>query len=195
MQFRTGSVRLVLLSVGLALGLIAVPTAQVAACSCAFSEMPQAIRDAEVAFIGTLVATDDAIPALGDPMMDEITWTWDVERSRDPISADRAVVDAFPDSGANCGVAFGLDERWLVLGHVEDGRLMTHGCMRNHRMDGSDPDTETIIDDDVTATVGVTPGEAPASESGLPLPMPMLVALAGAAVVLVASAWAFRRAR
>jgi hypothetical protein len=195
MTSRIAPVRLALLSVGLALGLLAVPTAQVAACSCAFTELPQAIRDAEVAFIGTLVATDKAIPALGDPMMDEITWTWAVDRSRDPISADRAVVDAFPDNGANCGVAFGIDERWLVLGHVEDGRLMTNGCMPNHRIDGSDPDTEAIIDEFVTATVGVTPREQPASESGLPLPMPVLVALAGAALLLGASAWAFRRAK
>lgn len=195
MRSRTGSVRLALLSVGLALGLIAVPTTQVAACSCAFSEMPQAIRAAEVAFIGTLVATDSAIPALGDPTMEKITWTWEVDRSRDPISASQAVVDAFPDNGANCGVAFGIDERWLVLGHVEDGRLMTNGCLPNHRMDGSDPDTEAIIDGIVTASVGVTPREAPASESGPPVPMPVLVALAGAAFVLVASAWMFRRAR
>lgn len=193
MRSRTVPLRLVLLSIGLALGIVAVPTAQVAACSCAFSEMPQAIRDAEVAFIGTLVATDSAIPALGDPATEEIAWTWSVDRSREPISADQALVNAWPDNGANCGVAFGIDERWLVLGHLEDGRLATNGCARNHRMDGSDPDTEAIIDEMVTASVGVTPGAEPVADSGLPLPL--VVAAAGTALLVVASALVFRRAK
>lgn len=195
MRSRTGALRCVLLSIGLALGLIAVPTARVAACSCAFSEMPQAIRDADVAFVGTLASADGAIPALGDPTMDEIAWTWSVERSRDPMSATQASLDAWPDNGANCGVAFGIDERWLVLGHLEHGRLLTNGCMRNHRMDGSDPDTEGIIDEMVAVTVAVTPGGAPVEDSALSVPLPLLVAIGGAAFVLLASALAFRRAR
>lgn len=193
MQSRTAPIRLVVLSIWLAIGLIAIPTSRVAACSCAFTEMPQAIRDAEVAFVGTLVAIDEPIPPLGDPAMEEMAWTWDVERARDPMSADQASLNAWPDNGANCGVAFAVEQRWLVLGTVEDGRLTTNGCMRNHLMDGSDPDTEAIIDEMVTVGVGATPGEAPAAESGLPLPL--LVAGAGAAFLLIASAWAFRRAR
>jgi hypothetical protein len=195
MRSRIGAIRLVPFAMLLAVGVIAIPTARVAACSCAFTEMPQAIRDADVAFIGTLVATDSAIPAMDDPAMEEIAWTWSVDRSREPISADRAFVSAWPDNGANCGVAFAIDERWLVLGQIEDGRLQTNGCMRNHRMDGSDPDTEAIIDEMVTATVGVTPRETPGPGSELGVPIPVLVALAGAAIVLAASVWAFRRAR
>jgi hypothetical protein len=181
----------VLLSLWLALGLVAIPTARVAACSCAFTELPHAIRDADHAFVGTLIGTDRAIPSLGEPTMDEIAWTWIVERSRDPISASQASVAAWPDNGANCGVAFGIDERWLVLAHLEDGRLVTNGCMPNHRMDGSDPDTEAIIDGLVTASVS----PVGASTGGSPLPVPLLVALAGVALMVAASVWAFRRAR
>ena len=193
MRSDTGPLRLVLLSIWLAVGLIAIPTSRVAACSCAFTEMPQAIRDAEVAFVGTLVATDGPIPPLGEPAMEERAWTWDVERARDPMSADRASLNAWPDNGANCGVAFAIDQRWLVLGTVEGGRLTTNGCQRNHLMDGSDPDTEAIIDEMVTVGVGATPGETPVAESGFPLPL--LVAAAGAAFLLIASVWAFRRDR
>jgi hypothetical protein len=185
--------RLALLAIGLALGLIAVPTARVAACSCAFSELPQAIRDADLAFVGTLVATDGAVPALGDPTMDEIEWTWNVEQARQPISASQAVLHAWPDNGGNCGVAFGIDERWLVLGHLEDGRLQTNGCMRNHRIDGSDPDTEAIIAEMVS--VPVSPGGPTDAGSAPPVPAPLLVAVVGAALVVAASVWAFRRAR
>jgi hypothetical protein len=181
------------LSLGFAIALFAVPTARVAACSCAFSEMPQAIRDADLAFVGTLVATDAAVPAPGNPAMDEIEWTWNVERARQPITASRALLQAWPDNGGNCGVAFGIDERWLVLGHLEDGRMVTNGCMRNHRMDGSDPDTEAIIAEMVS--VRVTPGSPTSAGSPPAVPAPLLVAITAAAFVVVASVWAFRRAR
>jgi hypothetical protein len=183
----------VLLSLGLSLGLVAIPTARVAACSCAFTELPQAIRDADVVFVGTLVGTDHAIPPLGEPAMEEISWIWKVERSRDPMSAVQASLVAWPDNGANCGVAFGIEERWLVLGHLEDGRLMTNGCMSNRRMDGSDPDTEAIVDEMVTTAV--SPADESTGRSPLSVPLPLLVALAGAALVVAASVWAFRRAR
>ncbi len=179
-----------LIVIGLVAGLAIAPTARVAACDCAMTELPQAIRDAEVAFIGVLAGTDEPLPApvAGGPP--EITWTWQIERSRDPISADRISVTAWQDDGANCGVAFGVDERWLIVGDVADGRLQTNGCMRNQRMDRTDPDGEAIIESLVTHSVA--PGEP--AEGGAPsVPMPVIVLLAGAAAVALISFMAFRR--
>lgn len=183
-------IRLLLVAIGLAAGLAVAPTARVAACDCAMTELSQAIRDADVAFVGRLAGTDEPVvaPAAGGPP--PITWTWNVERSRDPISADTISMTAWHDDGANCGVAFGVDERWLVMGHVEEGLLQTNGCMSNQRMDGSDPERDAIIDSLVTYSV--IPAADPADGG---LPMPVVFLLAGAAVLGVISVVAFRRAR
>ena len=176
------------MAIGLVAGLAVAPTARVAACDCAMTELSQAIRDADVAFVGRLAGTDEPVvaPAGGGPP--PITWTWNVERSRDPISADTISMTAWHDDGANCGVAFGVDERWLVMGQVEEGRLQTNGCMTNLRMNGTDPQRDAIIDSLVTNPVG--PAGEPA-EGGLPIQV--VVLLAGAAAVGLISIVAFRR--
>ncbi len=81
-------------------------------------------------------------------------WTWTIERSRDPLSVDHITIGAWEDDGANCGMTFGANERWLVLGYLEEGRLLTNGCMRNQRIDGSDPEGEEIIDSLLPHSVG-----------------------------------------
>lgn len=181
-------IRLLLVAIGLVAGLVVAPTARVTACDCAMAELSQAIREADVAFVGRLAGTDEpvAAPAVGGPP--QITWIWNVERSRDPISADRLSVTAWPDDGANCGVAFGVDERWLVMGQVEEGRLQTNGCMSNLRMNGTDPERDAIIDSLVTHPVRPT-GEP----ADVGLPTPVVVLLAGAAALGVISIVAFRR--
>ena len=174
--------------IGLIAGLAIAPTARVAACDCAMTELSQAIRDAEVAFVGRLAGTNEpaVAPAAGGPP--QTTWTWNVERSREPISADTISVTAWPDDGANCGVAFGVDERWLVMGQVEEGRLQTNGCMSNRRMDGIDADSEAVIDSLVIYSVRPT-GEP--ADGGLPTQV--LVLLIGAAALGLISVVAFRR--
>ena len=183
--------RLVPVALGLVSGLLWVPTTRVAACDCAFTELPQAIAQADVAFVGTLVGAEP-LPAAGAPS-EEIALTWQLERSRDPIDAQVVTVEAWPDDGANCGVTFAADERWLVLGHLEEGRLATNGCVRNHRIDGTDPDSEATIEDLVA--VPVAGDGAAAGESGFAVPMPILAVLAGVAVVVAIGAVAFRRER
>lgn len=178
-------------AVALVIGLSAVPVARVAACSCAMTELPVAIREAEVAFVGTLQGTDQAMP-LGAAPFEEASWTWAVERSRDPIDTASISIIAWPDDGANCGVAFANEERWLVLGHLdESGRLATNGCMANRRMDGEDPETEASIEALLTETVEADPPEAP----GFELPTPILVVFAGAIAIALVSVVAFRRDR
>jgi hypothetical protein len=183
-------VRLLLVAIGLVAGLAVVPAARVAACDCAMTELSQAIRDADVAFVGRLAGTDEPVvaPAAGGPP--PVTWTWNVERSRDPISADTISMTAWHDDGANCGVAFGVDERWLVMGQLVEGRLQTNGCMSNLRMDGSDPERDAIIDSLVTYSV--RPASEP-EDGGLP--MPVMVLLVGAVALGVISVAAFRGGR
>lgn len=170
-----------------AIAVTAVPIATVSACSCAMSELPEAIRTADVAIVGTSVAVASA--GKGE-MGDRIVTTWDVERSRDPIDAGRIAIESWGDSGANCGMTFATDERWLVLAYAgEGGVLETNSCMLNRRLDGSDPEAEAVITEAVTRT----PTGEPDEEAGIAVPLPILVM--GGAVVLIGgiSVLAFRR--
>jgi hypothetical protein len=97
---------------------------------------------------------------------------------------------AWNDDGANCGVMFASGERWLVLGYLEDGRLLTNGCMRNQRLDGSDPDGEALIAELLPIEVGSTPG----SGGELSLLVPLIVAGAAALLIGLIGLFAFRRA-
>lgn len=183
-------IRLLLAVIGLVAGLVVGPATRVAACDCAMTELSQAIRAADVAFVGRLAGTDEPVVAPADSGPPPITWTWNVERSREPISADTMNVTAWHDDGANCGVAFGVDERWLVMGQAQEGRLQTNGCMSNLRMNGTDPERDAIIDSLVIYSV--RPAGEPA-ESGLP--MQVVVLLVGAAALGVISIVAFRGGR
>lgn len=178
-----------LFSLALVAGLSAVPVATVMACDCARTELPDAVRDADLAIVGTLVGREDSPPAGTDALPAEYTWTWQVERSRDPIDAVQVSVTAWEDNGANCGVMFGADERWLVLGYLEDGRMLTNGCVRNQRIDGSDLEGEAMIDSLLPVAV-----ESQSSTGGeLPVPPPVIVAAAAAVLIGLIGAVAFRR--
>ena len=74
------------------------------------------VREAEVAFVGTLVG-GSAEGKAGGAVQQPILTTWAVERSRDPLDSDRMSISTWPDDGANCGTAFGANERWLLLAY------------------------------------------------------------------------------
>jgi hypothetical protein len=175
-----------LAALSLAGALSVVPLATVSACSCAMSELPQAIQTADLA----IVATSISVEPLGKGEMGErLATTWDVERSRDPLDARLVSIESWADGGANCGISFGTNERWLVLAYRGDSALETNSCMLNRRLDGSEPDTEALI----TEMLMETPSAA-AAESGIDIPIPIL-AIAGAVVLVGAvSVVAFRRA-
>lgn len=180
-----------LAALALVLGVSAVPIATVTACDCMFTELPDAVRDADVAIVGTLVGRSEAAPAIDRGLPPEQTWSFAVERSRDPIDATRVDVVAWDDDGANCGVSFATDERWLVLAFLEDGRLLTNSCMRNQRLDGSDPDGEAVI-----ASLVAVPVESPSSsDAGIQVPAPLLIASGMAVLVGIVAAVAFRTRR
>lgn len=181
-------IRLVVAFVLLACMAAAAP-ARVAACDCAWTELPQAVREAEVAFVGTLVGgSAEGSGAGGAPQ--PILTTWAVERSRDPVASDRIEISTWPDDGANCGTAFGANERWLLLAYRGDNGLETNGCMRNHRMDGGDPESEAVIEELVTVSVTAsTPPQGP----GFEVPVPLLIGMGALLVIGLISVLAFRR--
>lgn len=181
-----------LLALVVALGLSVVPLVQVAACSCAMQEMPEAISTAEAAFVGTLVAsrTEASEGDLAGPGVGATTWVWEVERSRDPVETNEIAVVGWADDGANCGTSFGVRERWLVLAYEEGGQLTTNGCMMNRRLDGSDPDFEATLDTSLPIAVAGGPTTTEAT-----IPLPILFAAGAAVAILLVGALAFRRER
>jgi hypothetical protein len=177
-----------LLALITALLLTAVPIATVAACSCAMTELDQAVADADLAFIGRSISMEVA-PAneLGATVMT----TWAVDRSRDPISAETVTIRSTPDDGANCGVNFATDERWLVLAYAGEGALATNGCMLNRRLDGSDPEAEAAI---ASMLPAVMPSDAVADDGPI-VPMPVVGVAAATLLIAAVSLLAFRNRR
>lgn len=174
---------------GLMLSLLLVPVARVAACSCMMIELPEAIRAADLAIVGTLVGRADP-PADGAAMPAESLWTWEVERSRDPIDVGQVSIAAWEDDGANCGVSFGSAERWLVLASLEEGAFRTNGCMRNQPMSGEAPEVEAQIRDMLPSRPRT---DAPTGDAGWRMPSELIAIVAGGLTVGIASAIAFRR--
>jgi hypothetical protein len=163
----------------------AVPTVSVMACSCMETSVEQAVAEADLAIVGTLVAVQAPPPDnLDQPMAME----WAIERSRDALDVDRATIIGWPDNGANCGVSFEVGDRWLVLASLTDGGLETHGCLPNRPLEADDPDSAAIVEGMIP--VGVATPE-PTTSGELPLPL----IGSGAALLLLAilSLLAFRR--
>ena len=171
----------------LSIGLAAIPIATVMACSCAMADFDEAIATADVAVVGTAVASS---PAGGDEFGEAVLTTWEISRSRDRLGTDSIAVRSVKDSGANCGISFASGERWLILAYRAEQGLETNGCMMNRRLDGSDPEVETAV---ASMLPAVTPTDA-ISNPGVEIPVPVLVLLAGGILVAVASLLAFRRA-
>ncbi|HUF07478.1 MAG TPA: hypothetical protein VMP86_08850 [Candidatus Binatia bacterium] len=185
------SIRLALSLLSLVV-IMAVP-ARVAACSCMEQLLADAVRGADVAFVGTVSGTDRPVPAAFQPGADEITWSWEVERSRDVLESNRIDLVAWPDDGANCGVSFGVGERWLVIAHGVEGRLSSSSCSMNQRMDDVEPPVAAEIESMLTVAPPAEPAEAGAG-SVAPSP-PILFMGAAIAVVAAVSGWAFLRRR
>jgi hypothetical protein len=174
-----------LAAVVLGLVLAAVPISHVAACDCALVDLPDAVRQADVAFVGRLAAHRRGGDNFGFPALGE--WIWSVERSRDAGTAPSVTVVAETDDGGNCGVVFGTGERWLVVASRHDGALQTNGCLPNVRMENASPETRAVIAELVTAEVD-TNKPAPSS-----IPSPVLIIGGAAAVIALAGVLAFRR--
>jgi hypothetical protein len=151
------------------------------------SALPDAIREADVAIVGSTLGT---AAAGKDALGDRVLTTWAVERSRDPIEA-RIGIESWRDSGANCGISFADGERWLVLAYSEAGALTTNGCLQNRHLDGGDLEVEAAIAELLTETPSAEERAAAAVE----IPAPIVGIVLAAFVVVAASIIAFRRER
>lgn len=170
----------------LAIGVSVIPLATVSACSCAMADLGTAIADAEVAIVGTVASVETAGNGnLGKGLLT----TWSVASSRDPVPAATLAIYSIENDGANCGISFGKEERWMVLAYRGERGLETNGCMMNRRLDGSDPEAEALIAEAMTP-VSVTSDD---EEANLPVPAPLIGLGAVALVVLLISLVAFRR--
>lgn len=163
------------------------PAERVAACDCALLEPAQAVRDADAAFVGRLESV--AAPDLGRQNGADASWHWSLERSRDPIDVSGITLVGAVQDGANCGVEFGVGERWLVIAHLDGSVLRTNGCLPNRPLDGAGAE----LDAEVAALLPVVVDSAATNEARGNLPVSPWAIAAGLLVVAVASVVAFRR--
>jgi len=175
-----------LLAMAAALAFTAVPTVSVMACSCMETSVEQAVSEADLAIVGTLLAVG---PGPADALDQPIAMEWAIERSRDPVDVDRATIIGWPDNGANCGVSFEVGSRWLVLASRTDAGLETHGCLPNRPLDADDPESAAIVD----AMTPVGASESPDVTGGGELPLPLIGGGAALLLLVALSVLAFRR--
>ena len=170
----------------LAIGVSIIPLATVSACSCAMTELNDAVSSAELAIIGTAVSTE---PAGGGEVGEMQLTTWEVSQSRDDIDTDVLEILSAKDNGANCGITFGTDEKWLVLAYPGERGLETNGCMQNRRLDGSDPAMEAAIASMMPAVAIEDDGAA----TDVQIPVAVIVVAAVGLLIAAVSVLAFRR--
>lgn len=175
-----------LLALAAALAFTAVPTVSVYACSCMETTVEQAVAEADLAIVGTLLAVQAPPP---DNVDQPMSMEWAIERSRDPLDVDRATIIGWPDNGANCGVSFEVGDRWLVLASMSDAGLETHGCLPNRPLDADDPESAAIVDAMTPVGSSATPET---TEDGEP-PLALIGGAAALALLAVLSILAFRR--
>lgn len=180
-------VRLVV-AAAIALAVAGSAPARVAACSCAVGEPGVQIREAQLAFIGTVVDRQEtgAQTPIGMPL---IEYAFDVERASAPT--DRITVVSAGEGDASCGITFGVGETWLVIVPPPTDMGDTHLCAGNIRLADIGADERAGIE----AMLPVVPASGqPAEESES---VPPAVLLGGGAVVAVVGigVFAFRRGR
>jgi hypothetical protein len=176
-----------LLAVAAAFAFTGVPTVTVMACSCVETSVEQAVAEADVAIVGTLVAVQEPPrDVLDQPMKMQ----WAIERSRDPLDVDQATIVGWPDNGANCGVSFEVGTRWLVLASMTDVGLETNGCLPNRPLDADDPESAAIVEAMTPVGGSTTPDTEQAAAE---LPVPLLVGGVALALLAGLSLLAFRR--
>ncbi len=151
-----------LVAAALAVAMLSAPVASVRACSCMEFTLEGAIAAADIAFVGVL--TDPkAVPELGG--FEPITWRFEMERANRAVNGSIIEVSAPVNDGANCGVGFGVDERWLVMASRSDGVLNSSSCAGNLPIDDADPLVVAQIEALVPAIDAAAAAEPAASPS------------------------------
>lgn len=185
-------VRLVV-AITLAIGLASVPVVAVHACSCAFLGYPEAIGEADLAFVGTVIDADEPDRDAFAGGLAEVAYAIDVERAKSP-TPNPVTVHTHLGDGANCGLDLNVGERWLVIASAASGRPETNLCTGTTPYDGMDPETRAMVDPLLTETAA--PVEESPPEESMTLPPTPALALIGATLLIAAvSVAAFRRER
>lgn len=184
-------------ALAVAIGLAGVPIATVDACSCVGWSFPRSIREADVAFIGTMMAIGG--PGAGLPGWETTQVAFDVDRAKDEM-ATPFLLDARLGDSAGCGLSMAIGQEWLVLAHLDEGgRPQTNLCSGSTVLAALDDPTLQVITDELDAapsqaagdvTAGSTDGESPSS-----IPLPVLLAAGAALLIVVTSLVAFRKSR
>ena len=161
------------------------PLTSAHACSCGFAGYPEAIADADFAFVGTVVRADEPERPTG---FDEAAYTFDIALSKEPMQSPFTVL-ALHGNGANCGIDMGLGEEWLVIASIEDGRPRTHLCTGSSPVAGLDPAVIAQAADLLTVEPAGTPPDRGETDAPEAVPAPSTTADAAVDVrLLVAGA-------
>lgn len=179
----------VLTGLALALALVLVPAARVAACSCAMGETTDAIRAADLAFVGTVVdqRSTGGRPDLGD---EEIEYAFAVDRASIPTPTITTVRAG--NGGASCGITFARGESWLIIAQFGDGGPQTSLCAGNRTWaDLGEEERQAVTDLLAAAPTDAAPeSDEGADLGGLAVPVFGIAAL----LLLAGVGWlAFRR--
>lgn len=187
-----------LLALALGVLITSTPTARVAACSCGMAETAEAIRSAQLAFVGTVMDQRDTgrRNEIGDALRE---YAFTVERSTLPTGEIARIVAG--SSGASCGITFANGEEWLILSQRTAEGLETNLCSGNVRMSDIGADERAAILEMLPSQPSATPGaaepaEAPAEREEVgagALPVPVLAG--GLAILLAGAAWFVMRRR
>lgn len=163
------------------LSVSAMSVAHVVACSCAGGSVPEQVKAASIAFVGTVVdhRESDTVSGIDGNLVE---YAFRVERATAPTSEITLV--SVSGSEASCGVTFGQGEQWLVVvpprADMGDMAADTHLCAGNTRTHQLQPHEIGAVEPLLT----VAPTPAPVS--GDPIGPPAIaVAAAGAGVLLL----------
>src|SRR5688500_9373483 len=176
-----------------ALGLLAMPSERVAACSCAGFGPEEAAQAADAVFAGTVVGDRSAGGEIGRPVAATVPFPEQFGQRMYTFAVDgvakgdvASVVDGLAGGdGASCGMSFGMDERWLVFTTFDGAVHSTGLCAGNMPLEaGADAPLP------LTAPTAAESDAEPAE-----VPLPALALLGVVALVLAVSWLAFRRDR
>lgn len=183
-----------LVVLSLAVSALLVSARPCSACSCALQPPKALVRNADVAFIGTVTAqrSVDEITTIQSVVVDEVF------RGSVPSRLD-LVADLGPGGGSTCAVLFPIDAEVAVVAHErDDGTYATDSCslisVAELRSVGGTPIEP--LPSPASPTPGTVPDTgpvAPAATSGVPWQVVVLGALAGVAAIAVAIVLAGRR--
>jgi hypothetical protein len=169
------------------------PTGRAHACSCMFMEPDEALAQADVpaAFVGTLVAREDA--GRGE-FGAQVQWTFEVEAVLAGDLAEITTLRAPQDDGANCGLNLQVGDRTALILYSDGDGWSSSSCSTydaDAMLAAGDPQPPSPVEGEDGQG---EPFAQPGHDGGLPV-LPIAIAVLGAAAILAAVVLLARRAR